>query len=89
MKDFYQVQIDHGDEWSVSTAVLAVSPQRAAYELLKGLAEEDWDWCSVEWHNLRVRKGGSKWEHFRMRARINVVVEDYADKTNTDYQTKV
>lgn len=82
MKDFYQVQIDHGDYWSESTDVLAVSPQRAAYEYLKGLAEEDWDWCSVEWHNIRVRKGGGEWEGYRMRARIKVVVEDYADKPN-------
>lgn len=82
MKDFYQVQIDHGDEWSKSTDVFAVSPQRAAYDLLKELAQEDWDWCSVEWHNLRVRKGGGEWEHYRMRARIVVMVEDYADKPN-------
>lgn len=76
MKDFYQVQIDHGDYWSTPTDVLADSARRAAQEHLKALAEEDSEWCSTEWLSLRARIGDGEWEYFRLRARIHVLVED-------------
>lgn len=84
MKDFYQVQmaLDHG--WSASTDVLASTARQAAHEELKGLAEDDSEWCSdehnLEWHNLRVRRGGGEWEHFKLRAKMQIMIEDYADK---------
>lgn len=79
MHDFYEVEIDHGDEWLYTTDVLAGSPRLAAWNFLKELAEEDADWCSPEGQKLRVRKDGGQWEHFHMRATTKIMVEDCSE----------
>lgn len=86
MKEFYQVQIDHGDYWSETCDVLAASPRLAAMFFLQEIAMENHDWCCEEYHSVRVKFGGGEWEHYQLRARLSVVVEDYADKPNDHAQ---